>query len=368
MSKTASANLKATLASEEMTTATCLLLERTRFTPRIVAITQAANGVVETEIAHGLTTGDQVVIRGGDMVEIDDTTITVTVTDATHYETGINTTGYTAYTGGATSNPLLGFTDHDSPITYQGVTFQGDLGYTPSAVVNSGDLAVDNLDLYGLLDSLALEEQDILAGRYDYARLHLFLLDYESLADGHMSLKYGRIGEVSLQRDLYTAEFRGLAQSLDQDTIEHYMPSCWATLGNAKCGIDLTDPAHNTTGTISGLISQRQFEDTSLTGATGTWRGGILRWLTGNNAGREVEVVKHIQNDPDHGNNTTVQLIEGEFGTLQIGDTYAITRGCDKSLATCRDVFANTVNFRGYPHLPGLAEMLNYGNRTAEVD
>ena len=33
-----------------------------------------------------------------------------------------------------------GFTDHDQPITYQGVTFEGDVGYTPSAVTNSGDL------------------------------------------------------------------------------------------------------------------------------------------------------------------------------------------------------------------------------------
>jgi uncharacterized phage protein (TIGR02218 family) len=27
--------------------------------------------------------------------------------------------------------------------------------------------------------------------------------------------------------------------------------------------------------------------------------------------------------------------------------------GCDKRLETCRDRFANTLNFRGEPHLPG---------------
>ncbi|MEM9226163.1 MAG: phage BR0599 family protein, partial [Pseudomonadota bacterium] len=28
-------------------------------------------------------------------------------------------------------------------------------------------------------------------------------------------------------------------------------------------------------------------------------------------------------------------------------------RTCDRRFETCRDVFANTENFRGFPHLPG---------------
>ncbi len=27
--------------------------------------------------------------------------------------------------------------------------------------------------------------------------------------------------------------------------------------------------------------------------------------------------------------------------------------GCDKRFETCRDRFANTLNFRGFPHIPG---------------
>jgi uncharacterized phage protein (TIGR02218 family) len=30
-----------------------------------------------------------------------------------------------------------------------------------------------------------------------------------------------------------------------------------------------------------------------------------------------------------------------------------VTAGCDKSLATCRDRFANLLNFRGFPHMVG---------------
>jgi uncharacterized phage protein (TIGR02218 family) len=39
--------------------------------------------------------------------------------------------------------------------------------------------------------------------------------------------------------------------------------------------------------------------------------------------------------------------------TIASGDPFTVTAGCDKTFATCRDRFANTVNFRGFPHIPG---------------
>ena len=38
---------------------------------------------------------------------------------------------------------------------------------------------------------------------------------------------------------------------------------------------------------------------------------------------------------------------------LAAGQTFTITAGCDKHLDTCKAKFANTVNFRGFPHMPG---------------
>ena len=38
---------------------------------------------------------------------------------------------------------------------------------------------------------------------------------------------------------------------------------------------------------------------------------------------------------------------------IAAGDAFAVTAGCDKRFATCRDEFANGVNFRGFPHMPG---------------
>jgi uncharacterized phage protein (TIGR02218 family) len=35
------------------------------------------------------------------------------------------------------------------------------------------------------------------------------------------------------------------------------------------------------------------------------------------------------------------------------GDLFVVSAGCDKRFETCRTKFANAVNFRGFPHLPG---------------
>ena len=41
------------------------------------------------------------------------------------------------------------------------------------------------------------------------------------------------------------------------------------------------------------------------------------------------------------------------MGALIIpGDGVTLRAGCDKAFSTCRDRFANTINFRGFPHMP----------------
>ena len=43
---------------------------------------------------------------------------------------------------------------------------------------------------------------------------------------------------------------------------------------------------------------------------------------------------------------------------MAVGDGYALTKGCDKTIATCAGRFANVANFRGEPQVPGLDRML----------
>ena len=48
---------------------------------------------------------------------------------------------------------------------------------------------------------------------------------------------------------------------------------------------------------------------------------------------------------------------------VQVGDTYVMKAGCDKSLGTCISKFANAVNFRGEPYLPGVDRLVSVGTQ-----
>jgi uncharacterized phage protein (TIGR02218 family) len=45
---------------------------------------------------------------------------------------------------------------------------------------------------------------------------------------------------------------------------------------------------------------------------------------------------------------------------VQPGDAFIVHPGCDRRFATCRDVFANVLHFRGEPFVPGLDALGRY--------
>ena len=46
--------------------------------------------------------------------------------------------------------------------------------------------------------------------------------------------------------------------------------------------------------------------------------------------------------------------------TVEAGDAFVVTAGCDKSFATCGAKFANADNHRGFPHMPGNDAVTSY--------
>lgn len=244
---------------------------------------------------------------------------------------------------------VLGFTSHDADIVYDGVTYLAASGFTPSAVESQSSLAVDNLDIEGVLDSEAITEGDILAGRYDFAEVETFLINYADTSQGVLQLRRGWLGEVQLNKQHFMAEVRGLTQKLSQHIGELYSPVCRAQLGDARCGVALS--GYTVTGTVTAVSSAGKFTDSSRSEAAATFDGGVLTFTSGDNSGLSREVKFHAA-----GGVFTLAL---PFPyAVQTGDAYSLTPGCDKTLTTCIDRYNNAVNFRGEPHVPGIDKML----------
>lgn len=54
------------------------------------------------------------------------------------------------------------------------------------------------------------------------------------------------------------------------------------------------------------------------------------------------------------GTGSIIQLSTPMPRNIDIGTTYSITRGCDREWKTCKNVYNNLVNYRGFPFVPGI--------------
>ena len=240
---------------------------------------------------------------------------------------------------------ILGFTDHDIDLTVDGVVYLAAVGYKPSAVEHKSDGSVDNMEVTGAIHFSGIDDDDLRSGLYDYARVECFQVDW-STSTADVALATGWIGQVSIIDRAFNAELRGLTQKLHKEIGEQYTPQCSAIFGDTECGYTLTPIAF----TITAASSNRIFTDSSLTQAADYFKHGIITVSTGNNAGFEMDVKEFSTG--------VVELYEPMPNQFQVGDTGFISRGCNRTLDTCRDSFNNVINFRGFPHLPGLSEIL----------
>jgi len=244
---------------------------------------------------------------------------------------------------------VLGFTDHDRDIDLDGVACRAGTGLAASEATQSQGLAVTASEVYGALADEALNEDDLAAGLYDAASVAVWLVDWSEPAL-RLLLAQGVLGEVRREGAAFAAELRGLAHRLAEESGRLYTATCAADLGDARCTVDLDDPAFRGEGTIAALAGTSAFAAAGLDGfADGWFTAGRLQWTAGANAGLAVEVKRHRTG----GAGVTLDLWQAMPHALAAGDAFVVTAGCDKRFATCRDRFANGVNFRGFPHIPG---------------
>jgi uncharacterized phage protein (TIGR02218 family) len=244
---------------------------------------------------------------------------------------------------------VQGFTDHDRDVTLNDVVCRADTGFSGSEAVARLSLSVDGSEVSGALSDDSLNEDALAAGRYDAAQVDMYIVDW-SEPSLHVLMSRGHIGEVRREGIAFVAELRGLSDALNAETGRLYTPTCAADLGDARCGVDLDDPLYRGEGTVTALNGVSTFIAAGLSGFVEGWfSGGRLTFTSGANDGEAMEVKRHRV----AGDAVIIELWQAMAMAITPGNTFVVTAGCDKRFATCRDRFDNTVNFRGFPHIPG---------------
>ena len=248
-----------------------------------------------------------------------------------------------------------GFTDHDEDVVLGAVSCRAGTGLIGSEATQNLGLAVDASELAGALADESLNEDDLAAGRYDAASVELWLTDWSEPAL-RVLLAKGTLGEVKREGAAFVAELRGLSQRLAEDSGRLYTAGCSADLGDARCKVDLTDPALRGSGTVVAVSATSRFTASGLDGFDDGWfTAGKLTFTGGANVGLAVEVKTHRKADA-----VSFDLWQAMPQPIAAGDAFTVTAGCDKRFTTCHDKFNNVVNFRGFPHIPGNDFVVSY--------
>lgn len=243
----------------------------------------------------------------------------------------------------------IGLTSHDRDLNVGGVVYKAAPGLVPSAIHRGIGLTPESMDLKGAITSDAISAADLGAGKWDGAALLLTLTEWTAPGTLWLVLMRGELGAVEQEGEAFAAELAGPAAVLGRPIAPETSPGCRARLGDKACRVDLAK--RQRVVSISAMAS----EVASVSGgglASGAYVFGQLRWLEGENCGMSQNIVAHDA--------TSVTLSDLPAFPVLAGTRALLTEGCDKQVATCATRFANAVNFRGEPYLPGMDLLSRY--------
>lgn len=269
---------------------------------------------------------------------------------------------------------VFGFCEGDEDFVYDdgdgAVTYQAENGFTPSRLQGTADLSVDNAEIAGVVRDNGITMAQIRAGLFDYAKLRIYRVNYLNPSAGHEIVDVGTAGETVFSDVGWRTEFRSLKEQLRQPLSDLYTLTCPARFGSQPIGTGPDSSGEQPfeerfpcgkeftwfNGTVTDVNSTTEFEAPALSQAHDFFTLGVVDWITGDNAGAQMEVELYARDSsvlvP------TVTLALPMPSPIQSGDTFRIRKDCSK-------VWDDTENgcmfhfgadwkdhFRGQPDIP----------------
>ncbi|SJZ64925.1 DUF2163 domain-containing protein [Consotaella salsifontis] len=278
---------------------------------------------------------------------------------------GVATTLATCWRLTRKDGAVLGFTDHDEPLSFGGTRFEAATGLSAGDVESEVGFSAGTQEVKGALSSLSIDEADIRAGRYDSARIETYVVNWQKPEDRVLKA-VSILGEVKRGGHAFAAELRDITSSLDQPKGRIYRRRCDAAFGDDRCRMDLSAPNLFAVGVVAetkgswfrlkGLppLDPANFNHgrLSLTGGAASGLSADIRSFRAGTRTGEAEI-------------TVIEALDADVAA---GDAVRLFAGCDRSFSTCRDRFANSLNFRGFPHIPGTDAALGIAKKDGVHD
>jgi uncharacterized phage protein (TIGR02218 family) len=241
----------------------------------------------------------------------------------------------------------IALTSHDQPVLSEGVRHLPTPGMLPASVTRRLGLEPGSAEVAGALNAAALEACDLALGRWDGASVRLTAIDWNEPDAAPIQLIGGEIGSVAIDGETFTADLKGAAAKLEAPVCPATSAECRAQFGDKRCRVDLagrTIAVHVVASSAGELTVDTSLDDRFVLGR--------LRYMSGANCGLTTTILSV--------SGATLQVRDLPRVAIEPGSKVELREGCDKRFETCVTRFANAVNFRGEPHLPGTDLLTRY--------
>ena len=131
---------------------------------------------------------------------------------------------------------VLGFTDHDRALSFDGTDYEPAHGLDGGETSDKLGPQVDTTDVVGVLHSDAITEADIAAGLYDGAAVETWRVNWRNVTE-RLLLRRATIGEIVREDGQFRAELRSGQHALNRVRGRLYGVFCDAVLGDVRCTV-----------------------------------------------------------------------------------------------------------------------------------
>jgi len=165
---------------------------------------------------------------------------------------------------------------------------------------------------------------------------------YGDTSAGTVILFSGRISDIDCSRTGVEMKCRSHLELLNiQMPRRLWQSSCTHVFGDAMCLFNRSSLAAMFSAANGSTTTVIQGAPTTAT----PYAQGTIIGITGGNAGYSRTISSFVS-----GGTVTVKL--AFLSSVAVGDQFQLLPGCDRTLATCTNVFNNALHFGGFPYIP----------------
>ena len=258
-------------------------------------------------------------------------------------------------------NQVFRFTDHNADVVYFGEVYSPTDSINVSARARVLGADENDSETLGAINQ-TVTLQDIEKGLFENADVEERLVDWKYPFAGSALVGTYKLSRISFSNENWQGLLLGLSRFMSTYVGRSYTRTCINDLGEGLCGlgVDLSDPNFTYTDVrVDLILNQRLFFSANATDIP-TGKGdefftlGKLTWKTGANAGVVSEVMSYQDS------NRYILLQQATPFDLTPTDTFDISAGCDRTLATCRDRFDNVLNRLSFDYIPAADDAVGF--------